>query len=291
MDIEITEVILRDGLQDEPVIVSTDDKIRVLDALIHAGVRAVELVSFVNPKKLPQMADAERLCARAPSSAGMTYSTLALNPRGVERAALMHDVAVNVVVSASPAHSLANSGRSTEQALHEIREMVRQYPQLDFTAAVSTAFTFPVEGLIEASAVVDIVGHLQESGISRIGLADTIGDAAPEWVARTVAEVLTAFPRVEFSLHLHDALGQVMETIDLALELGIRRFDSALGGYGGCPYAPGAHGNVSTEELVGHLHAGGHSTGIDLHALAEAREVLEHALARAVPVAESTGQR
>lgn len=284
MQIEITEVVLRDGLQDEPVVVSTGDKVQIAEAVMAAGVRSLEVASFVNPKKLPQMADAESFLAALPRPAGVTYSVLSLNPRGVDRAALTAPDIINVVASASNAHSEANAGRTTQQALDGIRESVAAHPGLNIIGSVSTAFTCPFEGLISAQRVVDIVGSLHGIGLRQVGLADTLGNADPEHVARTVMAVQRAFPDMELALHLHDGLHQALQTVNLALELGITRFDSALGGYGGCPYAPGAHGNIATEELVSHLHDRGHTTGIDLDALASARAVLEASLRRAVPV-------
>lgn len=281
MDVQLTDVFLRDGLQDEDVVVSTADKLAVAEILMAAGLTRLEVASFVNPKKVPQMADAAEVLAGLPRSEPVTHTVLALNGRGIARAVEAGATDVQVVTSASQAHSSANAGASIEDALADLGQEVARYPQAHFFAGISTAFTCPFEGEIDPAHLLRVVRAFRAMGITDIGLADTLGTSPTDQVVNTVAYVQDAEPELTYSLHLHNAHGQALDTVTAAVErLGIIRFDSALGGYGGCPFAPGAHGNIATEQLVAHLHAAGHDTGIDEERLAAAvrlaRDVLAH---------------
>ncbi|MCS5480315.1 hydroxymethylglutaryl-CoA lyase [Corynebacterium sp. YIM 101645] len=270
MYVEITDVFLRDGLQDESVIVPTDRKLQIARRLQEVGVPRIEVASFVNPKRVPQMADADDLFAARPEGA-VTWIALALNARGITRAQAAGASEISVVASASDAHSSANAGGTTREMLANQAPAI-QAAQAAGTAVIggiSTAFTCPFEGEIPAAKLVEVVRPFTELGITTIGLADTLGNAEPAQVTDSVKAVQAAFPGVALSLHLHNAHGRALETVAAALELGITRFDSALGGFGGCPFAPGAAGNLNTLELVEHLHALGVDTGIDVAALAQ----------------------
>jgi hydroxymethylglutaryl-CoA lyase len=285
MAVIITDVVLRDGLQDEDVVVATQDKLAVADALITAGVRKIEAASFVSPTRVPQMADAPAVMAALPRTSGVTFSALVLNATGVHRAAAARVDEIQIVTSASTSHSKANAGRSPEQALHELAEAVRQHPGQRFIAGISTAFVCPFDGVIAPEQLVVVAKSMAAMGVIRLGLADTLGIATTEQVLRSVEAVRDALPDIELSLHLHNAEGQALDTVVAAhTRLGIEHFDSALGGYGGCPFAPGAHGNIATEELVAYLHAHGIDTGIDPEALAVAVALVKTALARGEPV-------
>ncbi|MFD1213053.1 hydroxymethylglutaryl-CoA lyase [Arthrobacter sp. GCM10027362] len=280
MKVQITDVFLRDGLQDEDVIVATADKLAVAEALVAAGVDRIEAGSFVNPKKVPQMADAEAVFAALPAKDLVTYTALALNARGIQRAIAAGASRVAVVTSASQAHSSANAGQGIEAALENLAREVAQHPQTSFLAGISTAFTCPFEGDIDARYLLRVVRAFKNMGITAIGLADTLGTTPTGRLMASLAHVRDAEPDLAYSLHLHNAHGQALGTVSAAVDAGITRFDAALAGYGGCPFAPGAHGNIATEEIVRHLHAAGHDTGIDEDRLAEAvrlaRDVVAH---------------
>ncbi|WP_254910477.1 hydroxymethylglutaryl-CoA lyase [Gulosibacter sp. 10] len=285
--VEVTDVFLRDGLQDEPVVVATADKLRIAEALRRAGFRRIEAASFVNPKRVPQMADAEAVFASRPEG-GPSWSALALNGRGIARALDAGARDIQIVASASAAHSAANAGRSTEQALEELREQVAaaraEHPDVRFHAGVSTAFTCPYEGEVPKERLLGIVDRFAAMGVHELGLADTLGNTPPERVMESVEHVRRAHPELRYSLHLHNAHGRALETVTAAVEAGITRFDAALGGYGGCPFAPGAAGNLASHALVAHLHSLGAETGIDEQLLAEATSLARAAVAAATPV-------
>jgi hydroxymethylglutaryl-CoA lyase len=270
MKVRITDVFLRDGLQDEDVVVSTADKLAIAEALIAAGVDRIEAGSFVNPKKVPQMGDAPEVFAGLPAAPGVTYTALALNGRGIQRAVDAGAGNISVVTSASQAHSSANAGRSVEDALASLGEEVARHPQAEFVAGISTAFTCPFEGDIDPAYLLRVVRAFKAMGISKIGLADTLGTTPTHRLMASLDFIRAAEPDLTYYLHLHNAHGQALATVSAAVDVGITNFDAALGGFGGCPFAPGAHGNIATEELVRHLHAGGHETGIDEQRLAEA---------------------
>ena len=284
MTITITDVVLRDGLQDEPVVVAVRDRLAIAEALAAAGIRRIEAVSFVNPRRVPQMAGAEELVADLPHRETVTYSALALNARGVRRAVEAGVEEIALVASASQGHSRANAGRDTAEALAELAEVVAAHPEVRFTGGVSTAFVCPFDGAIAPDALLEVVRRFADMGVDSIGLADTLGTAAPEQVVRSLAFVRDALPGTEFSLHLHNAHGQALSTVDAAIGLGVTRFDAAAGGYGGCPFAPGAHGNIATEELVAHLHSRGIPTGVEENALADAVALVREVVSRATPL-------
>jgi len=279
MKVEVTDVFLRDGLQDEPVVVSTAHKLEVAEALIAAGVKSIEAASFVNPKRMPQMADAAAVVTALPAVEGVMYKSLALNGKGIERAIDAGATDIQVVASASQAHSNANAGQAIEDALADLGAAVASFPEARFFAGISTAFTCPFEGTIDPAYLLRIVRALKAMGISDIGLADTLGTTPTEQVMASLQLVREAEPDLTYYLHLHNADGQALDTVSAAVDTGIVRYDAALGGYGGCPFAPGAHGNIATEELVRHLHGGGHETGIDEDRLAEAARLARHVVA------------
>lgn len=280
MQIEITDVFLRDGLQDEEVTVSTAHKLEIAEALIEAGIKRIEAASFVNPRRVPQMADAAEVIASLPTVDGVSYTSLALNRKGIERAVEAGATDVQVVASASQAHSTANAGQSIEEALAGIADTVSRYPQIRFFAGISTAFTCPFQGPVNTDHLLRVIRAFKNMGINTIGLADTLGTTSTEQVLASLAQVRNLEPNLTYSLHLHNAHGQALATVSAAVTAGVVRFDAALGGFGGCPFAPGAHGNIATEELVKYLHGLGHETGIDEERLAEAvrlaRDILAH---------------
>lgn len=282
--VTITDVVLRDGLQDEPWITSPQDRMRIAEALVGSGVRDIEAVSFVNPRRVPQMAHAEEVAEDVLRIPGVTWRALALNARGIERAAAAGITQISLVVSASSAHSEANSGKSPSQAIAEMSSVIEAHPNVTFSGGVATAFVCPFEGKVPASSVLSIVEAYASVGVERIGLADTIGTASPQAVQSTLDELRREHSGLALSLHLHNAHGQAFDTVDRALDVGVVEFDAASGGYGGCPFAPGAHGNIATEDLVAHLHKRGYETGIDLDKLGHVPNLIKQALYRGAPV-------
>jgi hydroxymethylglutaryl-CoA lyase len=278
--VQITDVFLRDGLQDEPVIVSTAHKLEIAEALVAAGIKRLEVASFVNPRRVPQMGDAAEVVASLPAVGGVTYTSLALNGKGIERAVEAGATDIQVVTSASQAHSNANAGQAVEDALASIGATVARYPQRHFFAGISTAFTCPFEGSIDPKFLLRVVRAFKHMGIKDIGLADTLGTTPTAQVLASLDYVRDAEPDLTYYLHLHNAHHQALATVGAAASAGVVRLDAALGGYGGCPFAPGAHGNIATEDLVNYLHDAGHETGIDEDRLADAvrlaRDVLAH---------------
>ncbi|WP_279631756.1 hydroxymethylglutaryl-CoA lyase [Rathayibacter sp. VKM Ac-2760] len=198
-------------------------------------------------------------------------TALALNGRGIDRAIEAGVREIEIVASASTGHSTANAGKSTEAALDDLERAVHRHQGsgVQFVAGISTAFVCPFEGDVPAERVVHLAEWFARMGVTMVGLADTLGTATPDLVLDTTRRVREALPHLDYSLHLHNAHGRALETVLTAVEDGIVRFDAALAGYGGCPFAPGAAGNLDTLELVRHLHGAGHDTGIDVTRLAE----------------------
>jgi hydroxymethylglutaryl-CoA lyase len=276
--VSIREVAPRDGLQNEDP-VPTDAKVRLLDALSTTGVQRIEAVSFVHPKAIPQMADADLVWAQARHDPGIRYSALIPNTHGAERAIKAGFTEIEVVVSASDTHNRRNLNRSTAQSLDDIAGLT---PLVHAAGAsleviVATSFGCPFEGDIDPDRVASIVERVRTDGADRIAFGDTTGMATP----RRVRDLVTVV-RPDL-LHFHNTRGTALANILTALELGIAEFDASVGGIGGCPYAPGASGNVATEEVVHMLHDMGYETGIDLEALIRVAELAETILGRTLP--------
>lgn len=281
--IRIWEVGPRDGLQNESTPISTDDKVAFIDALSASGLTHIEITAFVNPAKIPQLADAEDVCAKITRAPGVTYGALVPNARGYERAvrdAGLRDIAV--FLSASETHNQRNIGSSVADALARYREICAQAASDGVTVRgyVSTAFGCPYEGHVSMDAVVSLAQALLDAGCAQVSLGDTTGMGNPTQVAATV-RALSAGSAV--ALHLHDTRGTGLANALAGLNEGVRTFDASAGGIGGCPYAPGATGNVATDELVYMLHEMGFDTGISLDALIGAAQIVERAMGKDVP--------
>jgi hydroxymethylglutaryl-CoA lyase len=287
----ITDVALRDGLQNHAQVVPTDAKMALLDRLLDAGVRSIEVGSFVHPGLLPQMADAEEIFRRLPDTPGADFPALVPNLRGAKRAIAAGVRHVRLVLSVSEGHSRSNTNRSVAQGIAETRDAVallREADGIRVTAALATAFVCPFDGIVPVAQLESVVGSIVEMGIDEISLADTLGRADPDQFERTVAAMQTAFPATDFGLHIHNTYGMGMAHVMAGLRLGIRQFDAALGGIGGCPFAPGAAGNIATEDIVFMLQLMGVQTGIDLDKLALAAEHLRTVMA--VPLESSVSR-
>ena len=276
--VSVREVAPRDGLQNEAPI-PTDAKVQLIDALSGTGVRRIEAVSFVHPKAIPQMADADEVWARIHRNPLVRYSALIPNRRGAERAIAAGLREIEVVVSASDTHNRRNLNRSTAHSLDDITALVPLVHDAGATleVIVATAFGCPFEGDIDPDRVAAIVARVRADGADRIAFGDTTGMATP----RRVRDLLSA-ARPDL-LHFHDTRGTGLANVVTALDLGITEFDASVGGIGGCPYAPGASGNIATEELVHMLEDMGIRTGIDLDALISVAELAEKLLGHTLP--------
>lgn len=276
--VSIREVAPRDGLQNEEPI-PTDAKVRLIDALSGTGVRRIEAVSFVHPRAIPQMADADDVWAGITRNPRVRYSALIPNTRGAQRAIAAGFTEIEVVVSASDTHNRRNLNRSTDESLDDITGLISLIHQAGATVEVivATSFGCPFEGDVAPARVASIVERVRADGADRIAFGDTTGMATPRRVRDLLAEVRPDL------LHFHDTRGTGLANIITALDLGVTEFDASVGGIGGCPYAPGASGNVATEEVVHMLHDMGIDTGIDLDALIEVAELAEKLLGRMLP--------
>jgi len=282
--VSIREVGPRDGLQNEAP-VPTEAKVRLLDALSRTGVRRIEAVSFVHPKAIPQMADADEVWAAARREPGVRYSALVPNSRGAQRALDAGFREIEVVVSASDTHNRHNVSRSTEESLDDIATLIDMLhgASVQCEVIVSTAFGCPYEGDVPPQRVASIVDRVVADGADRVAFGDTTGMATPRRVADVLDVVRVRQPDVPMLLHFHNTRGTALANILTALRFGITEYDASVGGLGGCPYAPGATGNVATEEVVHMLHDMGIDTGIDLGALIEAAGLAQELVGRELP--------
>jgi hydroxymethylglutaryl-CoA lyase len=282
--VSIREVGPRDGLQNEDP-VPTEAKIRLLNALSTTGVGRIEAVSFVHPKAIPQMADADEVWSAATKAEGVRYSALVPNSRGAQRALDAGFREIEVVVSASDTHNKRNVNRSTAESLDDITGLIDLLHGAGATVEViiSTSFGCPFEGDIAPARVAGIVDRVLADGADRVAFGDTTGMGTPRRVREVVDPVRERHPDVPLLLHFHNTRGTALANILTALELGITEFDASVGGLGGCPYAPGATGNVATEEVVHMLHDMGIDTGIDLAALIDAARLAQEIVDRELP--------
>ncbi|MEV6969225.1 hydroxymethylglutaryl-CoA lyase [Hamadaea sp. NPDC051192] len=281
MRVSIREVGPRDGLQNEDP-VPTAAKVELIDALSGTGVGRIEAVSFVHPKAIPQMADADEVWAKITRNPGVRYSALVPNVRGAQRAIAAGFTEVEVVISASDTHNRRNINRSTDESLAELPELIETLHAGDATAEliIATSFGCPYEGDIDPARVASIVDKAVGMGVDRVAFGDTTGMATP----RRVRDVLDRVTREKPLLcHFHNTRGTGLANILTALDLGVTEFDASVGGLGGCPYAPGATGNVATEEVVHMLHDMGYETGIDLDRLVEVAELAQRIVGRELP--------
>ncbi|WP_371348110.1 hydroxymethylglutaryl-CoA lyase [Ancylobacter sp. IITR112] len=273
----IQEVVTRDGLQIEPRFLPTEDKVALIDALSQTGVAKIEVTSFVSPKAVPNLADAREVACAITRRPGVTYVALVPNLRGAEAALEAGMDELNLVVSVSETHNLANMRMAPAQSLVGFRAIVAAASGTCVTlnGSIATAFGCPFEGAQSPQKVLDLAETLLACGLHSVTLADTTGMANPRQVAELVSAFRARFPGVPLTLHFHNTRGMGLANAFAALEAGADRFDAALGGIGGCPFAPGATGNISTEDLVHMLDEMGVETGVDLSALL--------ALARSLP--------
>ena len=282
--ISVREVGPRDGLQNEaPVPASA--KIALIDQLSRTGVRRIEAVSFVKAEAIPQMADADEVWAGISRDPAVRYSALAPNLRGARRALDAGFTEVEVVVSASTTHNRANVNRSTEQSLDEIAVIIDEAHQRGASCqvVVATAWGCPYEGDVPVTRVLAVAGRAVADGADAISFGDTTGMATPRRVWDLVGSFRSRYPDLPLNLHFHNTRGTGLANVLAALEMGVADFDASVGGLGGCPYAPGASGNIATEELVHMVEDMGVATGVDLLAMIEAAAAAERIVGRELP--------
>jgi hydroxymethylglutaryl-CoA lyase len=283
--IEIVEVGPRDGLQNEPGVVPTHTKVELIKRLLAAGVRRLEAASFVNPKKVPQMADAEEVLKALPRLPDVVYIGLVLNRRGFERALDAGCGEIGMVVVASDTFNRRNQGVSTEASVAAWLDIAAaaHAAKLRTQVTVSSAFGCPFEGEIAPERVVELARRVAEGGPHEIALADTIGVAVPSQVTELVGRVRAALPGLPLRCHFHNTRNTGMANAYAALEAGVGVLDASLGGIGGCPFAPAAAGNIPTEDLLYMLERMGLQTGIDLVSLIECSRWLQAEMGRPAP--------
>ena len=281
IDILVSEVGPRDGLQSIKRTMPTEAKLHWIKALASSGLREIEVGSFVSPRLLPQMADCGMLVRESNKIEGLTVLALVPNLKGAENAVAAGARKLTMPPSASRAHSLNNIGMTPEEAIEEVRHVCAFRDSLpsekrpDVEASISTAFGCTLEGKVSEDWVIEIAGLLAKAGADSIGLSDTTGYANPAQIKRMFRRLRSEIGKEKMGgAHLHNTRGQGLANVVAALEVDVTTFDSSLGGLGGCPYAPGASGNIVTEDLVFMLEAMGLRTGVDIDALIAAREVL-----------------
>jgi hydroxymethylglutaryl-CoA lyase len=270
--VTIKEVGPRDGLQNEKAQIATEDKIAWINQLSKTGLTYIEVTSFVHPKWIPQLADALEVATRIERVPGVTYAALVPNQKGLEKALAAQIDEVCVFMSASETHNRKNINKSIAETFPVLEEVVKTAKQEGKTVRgyVSTVFGCPYEGSVSVEQVIRVSEQLFAMGIDELSLGDTIGVATPRQVQEVLEAVLQRFPKEKLAMHFHDTRGTALANILVSLEMGITTFDSSLGGLGGCPYAPGASGNVATDDLIYMLHGMDIATGIDVERLTEA---------------------
>jgi hydroxymethylglutaryl-CoA lyase len=283
--IRITEVGPRDGLQNQCAVVSTDDKVAFIDLLSVSGVAEVEVSSFVSPRWVPQLGDAETVFARIRRVPGVVYSALVPNEQGLARALEAKVDKVSHFTAASNTFSRANANASIDETFERLRPVMEQAKAagLPVHAYISCVVACPYEGPTDPRQVRDVAARLLDAGVDEIDLGETIGVAGPDDIERLYAGLDGILSPGETSLHLHDTRGTALACALKAMQLGVVRFDATCGGLGGCPYAPGAPGNVATEDLVYLCGRMGHDTGVDLEALFAATRHISRVLGRTLP--------
>lgn len=285
MDATVYEVGLRDGLQNEAAFVPTKEKVALATMLADAGLRRIELTSFVSPRWIPQLADHAEVARDTPRRSGVVYSALVPNKRGLDGALKAGLEEVAVFMSASEAHSRKNINKSVDEAVEILTEVTQlaQSSGLRVRGYLSTVFGCPYEGSVDPGRAHEVVRQLLGMGIDELSLGDTIGVANPLQVRRFVERISADVPLEKVALHMHDTRGTALANVLAGLDSGVRTFDSAFGGLGGCPYAPGASGNLATEDLVYMLEGMGVSTGVDLDRLIQASQYVSDLVGRALP--------
>ena len=283
--VELVDVAPRDGLQSQPKLVSTDVKLELVSRLIDAGIRRMEVVSFVNPKRVPQMADVDELLKQLPERDDVTYIGLVLNMRGFERAVDTRVDEINCVVVASDTFNQKNQGATTEVSMQNVEKIAQEVTSTALSAGVTIGASFgcPFEGEVPVDHVVTLAGRLADMGFAEIALADTIGAAGPSDVQELVSKVSRVIGDARLRCHFHNTRNTGVANAYVAIQEGVRVLDASCGGVGGCPFAPAATGNVATEDLLYMINRMRMDTGVDVEKIIETALWLEGPLEASMP--------
>jgi hydroxymethylglutaryl-CoA lyase len=286
--VTIVEMGPRDGFQNEKQFIPTEKKVQIINALSRAGLKNIQVTSFVHPKAVPQLADAEEVMSRIERLPGASYRILAPNLKGVQRALAFRPDKINLMMSVSESHNRANGNRSIEESLGDFEKVVPLIREAgsEPTGGMACTFGCPFEGKISIQQIERVVDRYIAMGIKTVGLSDTIGSANPQMVYEVCSRMKDRYPDIQWTMHFHNTRDLALANILTAMEAGMTVFDAAVGGLGGCPYAPNASGNISTEDLVNMMDEMGIETGVDLDALLVVskmlREVIPHSLDSAI---------
>jgi len=282
--VTLKEVGPRDGLQNEKAHMATADKVQLVNLLSQTGLNYIEVTSFVHPKWIPQLADAVEVLQAIKRQKDITYAALVPNMRGLERALQAEVDEVSVFMSASESHNQSNINKTINETFPILQKVVveAKAAHKKVRGYISTVIGCPYEGYIQPEKVLRVTEKLLEMGVDEISLGDTIGVGVPTQVENLLEELLKRYPAENFAMHFHDTRGTALANIVKSLEMGITKFDSALGGLGGCPYAKGASGNVATEDLLYLLDEMGIKTGVELNKVLEAALFIEQKLGKTV---------
>ena len=266
--IYFNDVVTRDGFQIEPNFIPTDDKVKLVDELSQCGFAKIEVTSFTSPKAIPMLRDAEEVMGRITRVPGVEYTVLVPNLRGAERAFESRADEFNLVMSASETHNLANLRMGREKSFSGLAEVIQYVDsRTPINVSISTAFGCPMEGDVPQSVVEEFVQRFADLGIRGLTICDTTGMAHPAQVAKMAEDLQKKFSNLQLTFHFHNTRGMGLANVLAAVQSGITRFDGSLGGLGGCPYAPGASGNISSEDAIHMLDAMGYDTGINISKL------------------------
>jgi hydroxymethylglutaryl-CoA lyase len=282
--IYFNEVVTRDGFQIEPTFIPTDDKVALIDALSQCGYAKIEVTSFVSPKAIPMLRDAEEVMGRIQRVPGVEYTVLVPNLRGAERAMESRADELNLVMSTSETHNRANLRQSREDSFAGLASVIQWVDgKTPINVSLSTCFGCPMEGVVPLSEVLRFAHRFADLGVRGLTICDTTGMAHPAQVEAMAEAMLRAFPQLQMTFHFHNTRGMGLANVMASARAGIHRFDGSLGGLGGCPYAPGASGNISSEDAIHLLMCLGYETGIDLDQLLDIGRKLPDVVGHGVP--------
>ena len=281
-DVTISEVGPRDGLQNEKTMFSTEQKVELIERAAQAGAKSIEIGSFVHPKAVPQMADTDEVARRIRRLPGVEYRALVMNLKGLERAEASGVTKAKLTASASRAHSLANSNRTPEEVVRSFKECADYAAAhgMELSGAIPTSFGCSLEGKVPLEQVLSVADCFLEMGVRELSLSDTTGMANPRQVYAYGKQVLAKYPDVVWNLHFHNTRGMGLSNVVAGMLAGITRFDASFAGLGGCPFAPGASGNIATEDVVHMCHEMGVTTGYDLDAILVIGRTIQKILGR-----------
>jgi hydroxymethylglutaryl-CoA lyase len=282
--IYFNDVVTRDGFQIEPSFIPTEDKVRLIDAMSQCGFAKIEVTSFTSPKAIPMLRDAEEVMGKIHRVRGVEYTVLVPNLRGAERALESRADEFNLVMSTSETHNLANLRMTREKSFAGLTEVIRYVDgRTPINISLSTAFGCPMEGGVSQEVVEQFCQRFADLGVRGLTICDTTGMANPAQVAKMSESLQRKFPHLQLTMHFHNTRGMGLANVLAAVQSGIVRFDGSLGGLGGCPYAPGASGNISSEDAIHMLDAMGYNTGIDIPKLLELARELPQIVGHSVP--------